>query len=88
MEHNDNTYKTLSNKSNAFKHSVINTVDELESTILDLEAQPNLRFRGVNEAKYKMMTSLQRMCPSKELTKQKEYLTRLLSKSEGKYCRY
>ena len=73
-------YTTLSNKSNAFKHSVINTVDELESTILNLEAQPNLRFRGVNEAKYKMMTSLQRMCPSKELTKQKDYLTGLLSK--------
>ena len=71
-------YKSLTEKDSAFKHVTVNSTEELQNLINTLSNKPSLRFRGVCEAKYTMLTSLQRNCPSEMQGKQKEYLERLL----------
>ena len=71
-------YNLLADKDKFFNHLVINTEDELQKFIADLENNSRLRFRGVCEAKYTMLTSLQRNCPSEMRGRQKEYMTHLL----------
>lgn len=54
-------YKSLEEKTPSFSHIKIDTTDVLDCQILKLkEFSPNCIFRGVNEAKYKLYTSVQR----------------------------
>lgn len=71
-------FKTIIDKQNAFKEFTINTEEELLKLVTDLGGNPCLRFRGVSEAKYTMLTSLQRKHPA-PVREQKEYVSRLLS---------
>lgn len=73
-------YNSLSDKVNVFNYSIINNEVELQRIISDMENKSGLRFRGVCEAKYTMLTSLQRNCPSEMHEKQKEYMTVLLQR--------
>lgn len=71
-------YKTLTEKAKVFNESAINTEDDLQKLITGLSNSLSLRFRGVCEAKYTMMTSLQRNCPASMSGKQKDYMSVLL----------
>ena len=54
-------YKSLEEKTPFFYHIKIDTKDVLDSHLEKLlEFSPNCIFRGVNEAKYKLYTSVQR----------------------------
>ena len=76
-------YKTLAEKNSVFNRVTVNSEEELKNLINILSNKPSLRFRGVCEAKYTMLTSLQRNCPSEMRGKQKEYLERLLRQVKG-----
>lgn len=71
-------YKTIEEKTKLFNQTTIKSEDELRFMISSLSARSCLRFRGVCEAKYTMLTSLQRNCPSIMLGRQKEYMSNLL----------
>lgn len=71
-------YNLLADKDKVFNHFVINNEVELQRIISDVENKSSLRFRGVCEAKYTMLTSLQRNCPSEMRGQQKKYMTHLL----------
>lgn len=71
-------YKTIADKTKAFKQTTINTREELQRLIDAIGNKPNLRYRGVCEAKYTMLTSLQRNSPEKMKGKQKNYMSVLL----------
>lgn len=73
----DDMYKTIEEKTKAFRHFTVNTDVELETLVNNLKKYESLRFRGVCEAKYTMMTSLQRNCPPQK-GRQKDYMSRLL----------
>lgn len=73
-------YNTLIDKAKEFKQTTINTDEELQGLIDSIDNKPNLRYRGVCEAKYTMLTSLQRNSPSKMKGKQKDYMSLLLSR--------
>ena len=70
-------YKTLESKKTVFNEFTIHTLEDLNNLVANLGGNPCLRFRGVNESKYTMLTSLQRMCQA-SLKEQKEYVSRLL----------
>ena len=53
-------YKTIEEKEKQFISLKISTLEELEQKVDTLSKNDSLRFRGVNNAKYSMMTSLQR----------------------------
>lgn len=54
-------YNSFAEKAVHFSHIVIDTKDVLDTHIKELtENSPNCIFRGVNEAKYKLYTSVQR----------------------------
>lgn len=76
----DYMYKTLTEKAKVFNQSTINTEDDLQKSITGLSNSLSLRFRGVCEAKYTMMTSLQRNCPASMSGKQKDYMSVLLQR--------
>jgi len=69
-------YQTLKEKSNFFNHQVINSPKELEGIINKYCNKPEYRFRGVKEAKYKMLTSLQRDFPNS--MEGKDYISKML----------
>lgn len=71
-------YKTIADKSKVFKHDIINKLEYLEQLIASIGNKPNLRYRGVSEAKYTMLTSLQRNAPAKMAGRQKNYMSILL----------
>ena len=71
-------YKTLVDKANAFQQSTINSEEDLQQLIVSIGNNPNMRYRGVNESKYTMLTSLQRNAPAKMCGHQKDYLSVLL----------
>lgn len=71
-------YKTLADKSKVFKHTAINKPEELEQLLVNIGNKPYMRYRGVSEAKYTMLTSLQRNAPAKMAGRQKEYMSVLL----------
>lgn len=71
-------YRTIVDKSKEFKQSTIKTAEELQGLIDAIGNKPNLRYRGVCEAKYTMLTSLQRNSPAKMKGKQKDYVGVLL----------
>ncbi len=73
-------YNTLIEKSNAFRQFVIGTRLELDNMVENLINNPVYRFRGVNEAKYTMTTSLQRNHPAIMSGKLNNYMTMLLQK--------
>ncbi len=73
-------YKTLLEKSKSFRQFTIRTVPEFENMVENLINKPVYRFRGVNEAKYTMTTSLQRHCPPQMKGNQNDYMTMLLQK--------
>ena len=73
-------YKTLADKSKVFKHTAINKLEELEQLLVNVGNKPNLRYRGVCEAKYTMLTSLQRNAPAKMVGCQKDYMSVLLNR--------
>lgn len=70
-------YKTLVEKQTAFNECAINSEADLHSLIAELGSKPSYRFRGVNEAKYTMLSSLQRKY-QKTLREQKDYMSKLL----------
>lgn len=55
-------YKTIQEKKVFFQYERIDTLENLQKAIDYLSSKKGCRFRGVNEAKYKMTTSLQREC--------------------------
>lgn len=71
-------YKTLADKSKVFKHTSIDKQEGLEQLVANIGNNPNLRYRGVSEAKYTMLTSLQRNAPAKMVGRQKDYMNNLL----------
>ena len=71
-------YTSLEDKRNVFNQFTIDKEKELQNFIGNLSGNPELRFRGVCEAKFTMYTSLQRKCPIKMKDRQKEYMTSLL----------
>lgn len=71
-------YKTLAEKEKVFNQNTINTEKELDALITALSPRNCLRFRGVSESKYTMLTSLQRKCPATYKGTQKDYMTQLL----------
>lgn len=71
-------YKSLSEKAAVFNQYTINTVDELRNLVELFKKYPSLRFRGVCESKYTMLTSLQRQCPASMAGRQSDYLSLLL----------
>lgn len=73
-------YNTLAEKAKAFNQNTIKTEKELEALITALSQRNCLRFRGVSESKYTMLTSLQRKCLSSFKGTQKEYMSQLLLK--------
>lgn len=73
-------YRTLTEKSRKFCQRSINTLADLQNIVHNLESNSNLRFRGVNEAKYTMLTSLQRNCPPLVNRNQKDYVSTLLQR--------
>lgn len=73
-------YKSLLEKALAFNQKTIDTLEELVHLVDDLKGQSSLRFRGVCESKYTMLTSLQRKCPAKMKGRQLAYLASLLNR--------
>ncbi len=71
-------YKTIADKKSVFHEFIINTEDELQKVISQNGSNDALRFRGVCEAKYTMMSSLQRNCSPQLSGRQKDYMTVLL----------
>lgn len=71
-------YKTLAEKAAAFQRSTISSEVELHQLISSIGNNSNYRFRGVNESKFTMLTSLQRNAPIKACGRQKEYMSMLL----------
>ena len=71
-------YTSIEDKSHIFNQFTIDTEKGLQDLIGNLDGNPNLRFRGICEAKYNMLTSLQRKCPIIMKDRQKEYMTGLL----------
>jgi hypothetical protein len=71
-------YKTIEEKKSVFNECTINTEDELQEVIAQIGDKNALRFRGVCEAKYTMLSSLQRNCPSQLAGGQKGYMAALL----------
>ena len=71
-------YKTLADKSKVFKHTAINKPEELDQLLVNIGNKPYMRYRGVSEAKYTMLTSLQRNAPAKMAGRQKDYMSVLL----------
>lgn len=78
MQHN--MYQSLSEKGTSFNRCSINTLDELQNLINTIGNNANMIFRGVNEAKYTMLTSLQRTDLKAIGLGQKDYISGLLSK--------
>lgn len=71
-------YSSLSEKSNHFRQFKIDTLEGLQEVVNHSANNTRLRFRGVRESKFTMMTSLQRNCPKQLQGHQKDYLTKLL----------
>lgn len=71
-------YKTIADKKSVFHEFTINTEDELQKVISQNGSNDALRFRGVCEAKYTMMSSLQRNCMPQLSGRQEDYMTVLL----------
>ena len=55
-------------------------MEELEKMRIYLDGLSCMRFRGVNESKYTMLTSLQRKCPASMKDHQIVYMTELLNR--------
>lgn len=71
-------YRTLKEKKHVFNQNTINSREELQYMIKTLGSRSCLRFRGVCESKYCMLTSLQRNCPIPMKGQQKQYISLLL----------
>ena len=72
-------YKTLSEKTDIFDQVIINTLNDLEDIINTYDNNPDLRFRGVSESKYTMLSSLQRACTTMKKCCQIDYIMTLLN---------
>ena len=71
-------YTTLEEKAAAFQQITIGSDVELQHLLSSIGDKPDLRYRGVNESKYTMLTSLQRNAPAKISGRQKDYMSVLL----------
>lgn len=73
-----NIYNTFEEKAKNFRLlPKVETIDELDNLKNKLSQKSEFRFRGVCQAKYHMLTSLQRLCP--EGISNKDYMCGLLS---------
>ena len=81
-------YENLTEKESSFKCRRINNINELEELVNVLSSCESLRFRGVNQAKYSMLTSLQRLCP--DGCSHKVYMRNLLTrvKTNSDVCNF
>lgn len=73
-------YSSLKDKSNKFVQFTIDTKDELQRLVDYLAPNDMLRYRGVNESKYTMLTSLQRELQDKTKEEQLSYFSHLLGR--------
>lgn len=72
-------YKTLEEKSVAFNRVTVDSIEELNTIVSNISGNDNNRYRGVNEAKYTMLTSIQRFYQNIKINvSQNEYISQLL----------
>ena len=76
-------YKTLKEKALVFNQETICSMEGLHGLIKKLGRCSSLRFRGVCESKYCMLTSLQRNCPTSMKGQEKKYVSLLLKEIQN-----
>lgn len=59
-------YSRLSDKQQFFQEERIDSLDVLKKRLQELSSDDSCRFRGINEAKYKIISSLQRLHPNNQ----------------------
>lgn len=72
-------YNTLEEKSDVFNRVTVDSREELITIVSNISGNDNNRYRGVNEAKYTMLTSIQRFYQNIKINvSQNEYISQLL----------